>query len=889
MLARESSFKIEQFRPEASRVSGGTVACLFAKMKTMNRSLITALALSAWLAPQELRAQDTKVVELTPLEWSVAMADSEINRRSDKLAWRPGRNVKWDYTAGLFTLSLLKLNEELATPGYVEFSKDAIGSFISPEGDIQGYKLADYNIDNVAPGKTVIALYQLTKEERYRKCADLLRKQLETHPRTSQGGFWHKQRYPSQMWLDGLFMGAPFYAEYVKVFNGSATDYDDVVKQFRLINEHLYDGRTGLYYHGWDESKKQEWASPTTGTSSNFWGRGLGWYAMACVDVLDFLPKDHPGRREIMAQLKQIATGIVKWQDAPSGLWWQVLDQGEREGNYLEATASAMFVYALAKGMNEGYLSREEFGPVADRGFGGIVQRLIKRDDHGDIYLTQCCSVAGLGYGRDGSYAYYLREPIVENDLKGVGPFILAGIELQKLRKLPMKVETRTTAPVLPAKPSAAKEWEQVPAILARIKAPVFSDKEFPIVQFGASADGKTDSSSAIAQAITACNEAGGGRVIVPAGEYLTGPIHLKSGVNLHLDHGATLRFKTDPKAYLPAVRSWFEGMECFNYSPLIYAYEAQNIAVTGAGVLDGQAANDNWWPWKGKKEYGWKDGAPQQKSARDRLVKMVELGTPVTERQFGEGDYLRPSFIEPFRCQNVLIEGVRIRRSPMWELHPVLSTNVIVRGVHVESHGPNNDGCDPEACRDVLIEDCVFDTGDDCIAIKSGRNNDGRRIGVPTENVVIRRCTMKDGHGGVTIGSEISGGCRNVFVEDCTMDSPNLDRAIRFKSNAVRGGVVENIFIRNVNVGTVGDAVLQIDFTYEEGSNGPHKPVVRNLVIENLTVANAKRVLDVQGFPGSEISRVRLYNCTFKGISKLDVVKEADVKLVECVVEARQ
>jgi unsaturated rhamnogalacturonyl hydrolase len=218
-----------------------------------------------------------------------------------------------------------------------------------------------------------------------------------------------------------------------------------------------------------------------------------------------------------------------------------------------------------------------------------------------------------------------------------------------------------------------------------------------------------------------------------------------------------------------------------------------------------------------------------------------------------------------------------------------VLSTNVIVRGVHIETHGPNNDGCDPEACKDVLIEDTVFDTGDDCIAIKSGRNNDGRRIGIPTENVIIRRCVMKDGHGGVTIGSEISGGCKNVFVEDCAMDSPNLDRAIRFKSNAVRGGVVENIFIRNVKVGTVGDAALQIDFVYEEGAKGPHKPVVRNLVIENLSVEKARRVLDVQGFPGSEISGVRIHNSTFKGITKDDTIMEADVKLVDSTVERQK
>jgi polygalacturonase len=328
--------------------------------------------------------------------------------------------------------------------------------------------------------------------------------------------------------------------------------------------------------------------------------------------------------------------------------------------------------------------------------------------------------------------------------------------------------------------------------------------------------------------------------------------------------------------------------MECYNYSPLIYAYDAEDIAITGEGVLDGQAAKENWWPWKGDTEDGWQSGMPHQKPARQRLGKMTADGTPVEDRRFGEGDYLRPGFIEPFKCRNVLIEGVRILRSPMWELHPVLCTNVTVRGVRISTHGPNNDGCDPEACKDVLIEECVFDTGDDCIAIKSGRNNDGRRINVPSENIIIRRCTMKDGHGGVTIGSEISGGCRNVFVEDCVMDSPNLDRAIRFKSNAVRGGVVENIFVRNLKVGTVKDAALQIDFVYEEGAKGPHKPVVRNLVIENMSVGNAKRVLDVQGFPGSEISGVRIYHSDFGGISKADTVVGGDVKLENCVVRQK-
>jgi rhamnogalacturonyl hydrolase YesR len=263
-----------------------------------------------------------------------------------------------------------------------------------------------------------------------------LRRQLDSQPRTSAGGFWHKQRYPNHMWLDGLYMGAPFYAECAKVFN-TPKDFDDVAKQFSLIDQHLYDAKSGLFYHGWDSAKVQSWANPATGASSNFWGRAGGWYAMACVDVLDFLPTNHPARKEIIAELKKVSAGIVKWQDADTGLWWQVMDQGKRDGNYLEATASAMFVYALAKGVNHGYLARD-YVPAIIKGYNGIITQLIKTA--GDkISLTQCCSVAGLGSSqpggknRDGSFNYYVGEPIVENDLKGVGPFILAGIEVQQL------------------------------------------------------------------------------------------------------------------------------------------------------------------------------------------------------------------------------------------------------------------------------------------------------------------------------------------------------------------------------------------------------------------------------------------------------------------------
>jgi unsaturated rhamnogalacturonyl hydrolase len=360
------------------------------------------------------------------LEWSVRMADSEIARSGDSLAWTEGGKAKWDYTTGLFTLSLLKLDASR----YREFVETTIGSFITADGHIRGYKPEEYQLDHINPGKTVLALYELTNEEHYRKAAQLLRRQLDTQPRTREGGFWHKRLYPNQMWLDGLYMAAPFEAEYAKLFHQPA-DFNEVARQILLVANHTYDPATGLFYHGWDESKQQDWANKITGASPNFWGRAIGWYAMALVDVLDYFPADHPARSVIITTLQKLCGGIVRYQDPASGLWYQVVDQDSRQGNYLEATASCMFVYTMAKGVNHGYLSND-FVPAIRKGYAGIIERLVKVEGE-KVRLTQCCSVAGLGYGRDGSYEYYLREPIVDNDLKGVGPFILAGIELQKM------------------------------------------------------------------------------------------------------------------------------------------------------------------------------------------------------------------------------------------------------------------------------------------------------------------------------------------------------------------------------------------------------------------------------------------------------------------------
>jgi polygalacturonase len=435
----------------------------------------------------------------------------------------------------------------------------------------------------------------------------------------------------------------------------------------------------------------------------------------------------------------------------------------------------------------------------------------------------------------------------------------------------------RVPAPGGVAAGGSGSGWDMVPSILARIRPPTFAHRDFAVTSYGAVGDGKTLNTEAFRRAIAACSEAGGGRVVVPAGRFLTGAVHLRSNVNLHVASGATLAFSTDPSHYLPAALTRWEGTELMSYSAFIYAFDQENIAITGEGTLDGQADATAWWPWNGSPRYGWKQGQGNQRAARARLTEMGETGVPVEQRVFGEGSYLRPNFVQPYRCRNVLIEGITVINSPMWELNPVLCQNVTVRGVKISSHGPNNDGCDPEACRDVLIEECEFDTGDDCIAIKSGRNADGRRVGVPVENVIVRKCRMKDGHGGVTIGSEVSGGARYIFAEQNQMDSPNLERGLRLKTNAKRGGTLEHVYMRDCTIGQVSNAVLSIDLYYEEGPNGDFPPVVRNIEMRNVTSEKSQYALYLRGYPNDPITDVRLVDCSFDNVAKESVIEHVE------------
>ena len=440
-----------------------------------------------------------------------------------------------------------------------------------------------------------------------------------------------------------------------------------------------------------------------------------------------------------------------------------------------------------------------------------------------------------------------------------------------------------------------AIEWDEkkYQAIEQSIQQPEFGKATILITKCGAKSDASAaNNQKAIQKAIDKCAKKGGGRVVVPAGmTFKTGAIHLKSHVNLVVEEGAVLKFAFQPELY-PIVETSWEGLDCYNLSPCIYAFQQTDIAITGKGTIDGGGSTKTWWPWCGADRFGWKPGTITQKTeARPRLLKNGEDGVPMKgengqwnkERIFGQKDGLRPQLVNFTQCQRVLIEDLTLLDSPFWVIHPLKSQDITVRGVHINNDGPNGDGCDPESCDRVLIENCYFNTGDDCIAIKSGRNRDGRERAMPSQNIIIRNCEMKNGHGGVVIGSEISGGAKNIFAHDCVMDSPNLDRVLRIKTNSCRGGVIEDIYVKDIKVGQCGESVLKINLDYEHNEiccRGNY-PTVRNVLMENVTCQKSKYGVQIIGLEEDTfVNAITVRNCQFNGVQQGNIItgKTSDI-----------
>lgn len=363
----------------------------------------------------------------------VSMADSEMKRNSEPWMIDFSTSPKWNYCHGLELQAILQVWQKSGDAKYYDYAYKYADLMIDAEGQIKTYKPQEYNIDRVNSGKMLFPIYAKTKEDRFKKAIELLRDQMRTHPRTKDGSFWHKKVYPHQVWLDGLYMACPFLAEYAKTFNETEL-FDDVAVQIEDIHKYAYDQKTGLYYHGWDESRKQKWANPETGQSPNFWSRSIGWYMMAMIDVLDFMPENHPKRPEIIKILRELSSSLENFRDKETGMWYQVTDQINRKGNYLEATGSIMFVYSWVKGAQKGYLDTS-YLEKGEKAYDQFVKRFLKKNEDGTISITDCCAVAGLGgdsFYRDGSFEYYISEPVRDNDPKAVSPFMMVSVLLDK-------------------------------------------------------------------------------------------------------------------------------------------------------------------------------------------------------------------------------------------------------------------------------------------------------------------------------------------------------------------------------------------------------------------------------------------------------------------------
>ncbi len=402
----------------------------------------------------------------------------------------------------------------------------------------------------------------------------------------------------------------------------------------------------------------------------------------------------------------------------------------------------------------------------------------------------------------------------------------------------------------------------------------MFPDRVFRITDFGAVGDGRTDCTAAFRRAVSACHHAGGGRVLVPPGRFATGAIHLLDRVDLHVAEGATIAFSPDPAAYLPVVLTRWEGTECYNYSPFVHADGRTDVAVTGAGVLDGQARLGPWESW-------YADGGPQH-ADQLRLRRMGDEGVAVADRVFGAGHHLRPSMVQFHRCHNVLVDGVTLLDPPMWTIHPVLSDNVTVRGVTVHSVLYNTDGCDPEASSHVRVTGCRFDTNDDCVAVKAGRDADGRRVGVPSEHIVIDNCLLAGRWGGVTVGSEMSGGVHDVYAQHCVVNPAGfpgrypVKYPLYVKTNKRRGGVVDGVHLRGFTGGGVERDAVFVTTDYN-GEPGDQPVLVRDIDVRDMRLDGARAVLHLVGLPTDHVVDVRLRDCAFTGVVSPSTVEFVD------------
>lgn len=749
----------------------------------------------------------------------------------------------WNYEDGCVLKGCIDLYQATGDSTYRDFVMKYLESRVMPDGTIPTFDTAKFNIDSINCGKALYFALDETGDERYRKAIDFHMERLQKHPRCECGNFWHKESYPYQIWLDGLYMAQPFYMEWEQRFDKNA-HLQDITTQFKNVRKYLYDEEKHLSYHAFDEKKVQPWCNKETGKSPNFWLRSMGWYLMALVDCIGLCNEElYEHVRALIDLYRESIRGILPYADPETGLFYQVIDYPKKPDNYLETSGSAMIIYALLKGVRLGIIDGEKYLPVAMRAFESLEKTKL-REENGAWHLGDICSVAGLGPGekRDGSVAYYLSEPIVDDDSKGVGPYMMALAEYEKAEPArygvgciwqgdnhadenvgPLEVLFTSGRSVtlclqdgglytpkgsyrMEISGKDAGAWETatisvfglIPDTHYTIKAveadgKVFASVSFRtkketvslnVLRFGAVGDGVHDDTPAIQAAINCCPA--GGRVLIPAGDYKVMPLFMKSHTTVEIQKGATLHLCDDRKLLpiMPGMvestdttdeysfASW-EGNPMDSFASMITGYDQEDISLIGEGVLDGCGNWDNWWGNHRVRRVAW----------RPRMVFVV-------------------------RCKGFTMQGLSVKNSPAWNLQPYFSQELKFLNVKINApaDSPNTDGFDPESCKGILFSGVHFSVGDDCIALKSGKIYMGAKYATPCEDIAITHCLMEDGHGGVTAGSEMAGGIKNVFIRDCLMR--NTDRGLRLKTRRGRGrnAVIDNIVFENVvmeNVGT--------------------------------------------------------------------------------------
>ncbi len=741
-------------------------------------------------------------------------------------------NTKYGYTASILIEGVLRAWKITGKHEYLEYAEQMLEYYVNREGKVRSYKMENYSMDQVRMGNAMLDLYEINSDDRYTIATEQFHVHLLNQPRTCSGGFFHKKIYPNQMWLDGVYMQAPFHARYTKKFGGFKECVEDLIFQFELLYEHTYVPETGLLKHAWDESRKMPWCDPVTGQSQEVWARAIGWYVMAIADLLDIIPDEEEYRdcrKRFVAIAQKLAPVLVSFRDEKTKLWYQVVDKGGKEDNYIETSASSAYIYFFRKMYRLGLLG-EEFLKVAEESFDSLCRNFITTDEEtGAVSIHNVCESAGLGKSgpnkpyRAATYEYYVKgEPCLTDNLHGVGIFLLCATEME----FPGQMNT------------------------SRVELKKHDDLNVVLKE-----------------------NAGKNVVVIPKGTYETGPVEIPSHTHLVFEEGSRIEFVDDFFAYEPVETRW-EGVNCWAMHPCFFIKDATDVVVEGPGVLDGNGKK--WWD----KVLEWKNSGRKAEPTLPIERKLAELNPDYRNQPGGGGgrpcQFLRPPLLQIINSNGVQISGIRLTKSPFWTLHPVTSRNIVLKNLTVINpyESPNTDGVDIESCINVRITDSVVEVGDDGIAVKSGNGREMMKYG-GSENILMENCTIKYAHGGFVIGSETAGGAKNVEVRNCKFIG--TDRGVRIKTRRGRGGKIENITISHILMDNVSCPVAINEF-YNCGTTRPNDfsleklpveedtPEIKNITIENIKAIHCEGVAGfLVGLPEKRITGLVIRDSVFE------------------------